>query len=131
MNSLRIATQQQRKNFRPGEEINGAAGWNLEAKPKSAEVRLFWYTEGKGTRDLEVVATEKLDAPGQNDERPFHFTAPEAPNSFSGKLISVIWAVELVLEPGGQAERVQITISPTGEEILLSGAGQEKHAACA
>jgi len=47
MNSLRIATQSGRKNFRPGEELSGAAGWAVENTPKSAEVRLFWYTAGK------------------------------------------------------------------------------------
>jgi hypothetical protein len=98
----------------------------LDAKPKSAEVRLFWYTEGKGTRDLEVVATQELDAPNQNDERPFRFAAPEAPYSFSGKLISLIWALELVTEPGGQAERLQVAVSPTGEEIMLTETGKEK-----
>ena len=119
MSSLRIATQLQRKNFRPGEEISGAVGWTLDEQPKSAEVRLFWYTAGKGTRDVGVVATQKLEAPKSNDERSFHFTLPEAPYSFSGTLISLIWAVELVVDPGGLSERIEIMVSPTGEEILL------------
>ena|SRR2546425_1294183 len=119
MSSLRIATQLQRKNFCPGEEVGGAVGWTLDEQPKSAEVRLLWYTAGKGTRDVGVVATQKLEAPKSNDERSFHFTLPEAPYSFSGKLISLIWAIELVLDPGGLSERVEITVSQSGEEILL------------
>ena len=119
MSSLRIATQVQRKTFRPGEEVSGAVGWTLDKQPKSAEVRLFWYTAGKGTRDVGVVATRKLEAPKPNDERAFSFKLPEAPYSFSGSLISLIWAIELVVEPGGLSERVEITVSPTGEEILL------------
>ena len=119
MNSLRIATQSGRKNFRPGEELSGAVGWAVENTPKSAEVRLFWYTAGKGTRDIGVVATQTFDTPKQNDERSFHFTFPQAPYTFSGALISLIWAVELLVEPGGLSERIEITVSPTGEEILL------------
>lgn len=119
MSALRIATQLQRKNFRPGEEVSGAVGWTLDKQPKAAEVRLFWYTAGKGTRDIGVVATQQLEAPKSDDERSFHFTLSEAPYSFSGALISVIWAIELVVDPGGLSERVEITVSPTGEELVL------------
>jgi len=119
MSSLRIATQLQRKSFRPGEEVSGAIGWTLDKQPKSAEVRLFWYTAGKGTRDVGVVATQKLEAPQANDERSFSFRLPESPYSFSGTLISLIWAIELVVDPGGLSERLEITVSPTGEEIVL------------
>ena len=131
MNSLRIATQQQRKSFRPGDQVCGAAGWELEEQPKAAEVRLFWYTAGNGTRDAQVVAQQAFEAPKSNDERSFQFTLPEAPYSFSGKLISLIWAVELVIQPGDQAERVEITVSPTGEEMVLSESGNEAPASAA
>jgi hypothetical protein len=124
MNSLRIATQGNRTAFRPGETISGAAGWSLGAKPRSAEVRLFWFTEGKGTRDLEIVDTIAFAGPGESEERAFSFTLPQAPYSFSGRLISLIWAVELVIEPGEQAERIQIKVSPTGEEVLLANMGK-------
>jgi len=124
MSSLRIATQQQKTSFLPGEEVQGAVSWSLEKQPKSAEVRLFWYTEGKGTRDLAIVAQESFAQPKQNDERAFRFSLPEAPYSFSGKLISLIWAVELVIEPGDHAERVQIIVSPTGKEAVLSDIGK-------
>ena len=120
MNSLRISTQEQRTSFRPGEELKGEARWTLDVKAKSAEVRLFWYTEGKGTRDLQVVDTIIFQTPKENDERSFTFNLPEAPYSFSGKLISLIWAIELVIEPGDLAQRLEIIVSPTGEEILLS-----------
>lgn len=117
---VRIAIQQQQTHFTPGEQLSGAVGWNLDKAPKTAEVRLFWYTEGKGTRDVGVVDSITFQSPGQNDERAFSFTLPAAPYSFSGKLISLIWAVELILEPGAHAERIQFTLSPTGEEILIT-----------
>lgn len=119
MNSLTITTQQQGSSFRPGEQLNGTVSWKIEAQPKSAQVRLFWYTGGKGTRDVEIVDSIIFQTPKESDERSFSFKLPDAPYSFSGKLISLIWAIELILEPGGHAERLQIIVSPTGEEILL------------
>ena len=125
MNSLRVATQQQKTSFTPGEEVTGAVSWSLDREPKSAVVRLFWYTEGKGTRDVGVVAEEQISTPRQKDERSFRFTLPAAPYTFSGKLISLLWAIELVIEPGDLSERLPIVVSPTGEEILLSGTGKQ------
>jgi len=124
MNSLHITTQGNRTAFRPGEAISGAAGWSLGAKPRSAEVRFFWFTEGKGTRDLQIVDTIVFAGPSESEERAFSFTLLQAPYSFSGRLISLIWALELVIEPGEQAERIQITMSPTGKEVLLSDLGE-------
>jgi hypothetical protein len=125
MNSLRVGTQQQKTSFIPGEEIIGAVSWSVERQPKSAEVRLFWYTEGKGTRDVGVVNQQAFFDPKQNDERPFRFTLPAAPYTFSGKLISLLWAIELVIEPGDLSERLAIVVSPTGQEILLSEIGKQ------
>ena len=44
---------------------------------------------------------------------------PESPYSFSGKLVSLLWALELVAEPSGDTERKDISITPTGTEISL------------
>jgi hypothetical protein len=44
---------------------------------------------------------------------------PEGPYSFSGKLISLIWALELACSPGSETVRREITVSPTGHEIVL------------
>jgi hypothetical protein len=125
MNSLRIATQHQKASFIPGEEVSGAVSWSIDRNPKSAEVRLFWYTEGKGTQDVVVVAQQSFMALKQNDERPFQFTLPAAPYTFSGKLISLVWALELVMEPGDLSERLPIIVSPTGQEISLSEIGKQ------
>ncbi len=38
--------------------------------------------------------------------------APRSPYSFSGKLISLIWALELVALPGREAARTEITLAP-------------------
>lgn len=105
-----IALKLDRNSFKPGEMLEGEAPGGA-----GLEVRLFWYTEGKGTQDLEVVATQTLDAAGR-----FRLKLPAAPYSFSGKLISLIWAVEVVGHSDG-APREELLVSPDGAEILLGG----------
>ncbi len=104
--------------FAPGETIDGNISWHGFQDVGTAEVRLFWQTQGKGSRDVGVVAVETLDLPGPAEQRSFSFIAPSAPPSFSGQLISLIWGVELVLEPGGSASQ-DIVIAPRGKEIPL------------
>ena len=109
--------------FRPGEALSGTASWSLDAPPRGMEVRLFWYTEGKGTQDVGLVDTVRFEGPMPSDRRDFQFVLPLQPYSFSGRLISLRWAVEVVAEPGSDAQRLDLTVSPTGEEILLGDAG--------
>jgi hypothetical protein len=82
-------------------------------------VRLYWRTQGKGTVDLEIVRSVKFQGVGQSDRRPFAIELPPGPYSVSGKLISILWGVELVAEPKGDSDNVEILISPTGEELRL------------
>jgi len=99
--------------------VRGRALWILDEPPKAVEVRLFWYTEGKGTQDVELIDSVRFDAPPQRDQKDFRFTLPDEPYSFSGKLISLIWALELVVLPSDETERIPITVSPTGCEVVL------------
>ena len=52
MNELKILMRDERRNFRPGETVEGVAGWRLDKPPKMVELRLFWFTRGKGTEDV-------------------------------------------------------------------------------
>ncbi len=105
--------------FRPGETFSGSASWSLDAQPEAVEVRLFWYTEGRGTQDVGLVEKVRFEAPLPSERRDFQFVLPDGPYSFSGELVSVRWAVEVVAEPSGEAQRFDLTLSPTGQEILL------------
>lgn len=108
--------------FAPGDVIAGTVSWHLDGA-KSVELRLLWYTQGKGDQDSRLVSTVELANPGANEVRPFNIRLPQGPFSFSGKLISLVWALEAVAAPGSRAQRLEITVSPTGKEILLgSGA---------
>lgn len=118
MDDLKIATRNGQTAFRPGEELHGAAGWQLDRMPSAIEVRLFYYTRGRGSEEVVVVQQTRLDPPQPEGARPFQFTLPDAPYSFSGKLLSILWALELVVEPGGAAARFEFVLSPTGREIV-------------
>lgn len=120
-NELAVFIEGGRAEFRPGETLRVSALWALGAAPERLEARLFWYTRGKGTDDVGVVETRRIEGAEAAGERTVAFTLPGEPWSFSGKLISLIWAVELVAEPGGRVARVEFSMSPDGREILLHG----------
>ena len=120
MDKLNIETLEGKNSFAPGEMVQGTVQWNLGLdNPEAIELSLFWQTTGKGTRDVGVVETVKFDNPGSLGRKDFSFKLPTGPYSFSGKLISILWALEAVAWPGERTARRDITVSPTGEEIVL------------
>lgn len=120
-NELGLFIEDNRTAFKPGDTLALSVLWALPARPDSLEVRLFWYTRGKGTEDVEILATEKIACDDAAGEDRVRFTLPVAPWSFSGKLISLIWAAELIAEPGSRVARCEFVLSPTGQEVLLHG----------
>lgn len=120
-NELAVFIEGGRTEFRPGETLRVTVLWAQGAPPETLEARLFWYTRGKGTDDVGVVETRSIEGADAAGERALVFTLPGQPWSFSGKLISLLWAVELVAEPGGRVARAEFTLSPDGREILLHG----------
>lgn len=113
-------------SYRPGEVAQGTLRWELDSPPSRVEVRLFWYTRGKGTQDIEILQCVGWDHPSAAETREFELRLPDAPFSFSGKLISVLWAVEAVTEPPGEVARTEFAVSPSGAEILLPELPQEE-----
>jgi len=128
MSWIEIGLEGSRASFRPGEEVAGAVAWSVAeepgseataAAPERAVVRLAWFTRGKGDRDSGVAAEVELPEPAASDRRDFRLRLPEGPYSVSGKLVSVVWVVEAILEPGERAQHVEIVVSPTGREVRL------------
>jgi len=122
---IEIGLESGRTAYRPGEEVTGAVAWAIEEgePPASAEVRLVWFTRGEGDPSSELVAAAELPSPAALDRREFNLRLPEGPYSFTGKLITLVWAVEVVVEPGGRSERKEIVVSPTGRPVRLHGDG--------
>lgn len=114
-----IRTEFDNRAFVPGEALRGQVAWRVAETPRTVSLRLFCYTEGKGTQDVQIVETKEFDAPTSAEERAFEFSLPTGPYSFSGKLVSLLWALELVVGDNGPVERIEITLSPSAQEIDL------------
>jgi hypothetical protein len=119
MNHVELKIEDGRTQFEPGAQVVVVASWDLEEPPDSLEVRLLWKTEGKGTSDEDVVEQLPLDHPGQHDSVRLGIQVPYSPYSFSGKLVSLSWWLELTAEPSRISDRVQIVIAPGSREIDL------------
>lgn len=117
--SLTLRINQDPNTLVPGQVIDGVAGWRLDDAPKDAVLRLFWFTEGKGTCDVGVV--EELTLPHHLAELSgiFRFTIPAAPYSFCGQLITLKWAIELLVDKGDLVERLDLIVSPWVEQVSL------------
>jgi len=118
MSTLRVDVTGGRRGYKPGDTIGGRVTWQVDKDPQSAELRLFWYTSGKGTQDVGNVDAVTFETPQLNDERTFSFVLPRQPYSFSGKLISIVWALELIVEPGSNVARQEFVMSGTGSEVV-------------
>lgn len=120
IDSISIQLDQENNEFQPGTTISGKVIWTASAATKKVELRLFWFTEGLGTQDIELLEERRWDAQGQT-EQPFQFTLPLEPYSFSSKLTSLKWAIEAVTLSKENATAKEIfTLSPNGKEIILN-----------
>ena len=117
--SLTLTIDRAPANFRPGERLHGSVSWQHVEKIRSAAVRLFWTTSGKGTTDTAIVSAQDLDNPQSDDTRRFSFVLPAGPPGVSGSLITLSWGVELVIEPGEIATHCKFEFGPAGREIRL------------
>lgn len=119
MIELKIELTDERPAFEPTEQLAGNVRWDSEKASQRLELRLFWFTRGKGTEDAGIVATLKLEQPLGQESRSFSFQLPEAPYSFSGKLISLVWALELIAYPSKEVVRREFEMAPGKKEIKL------------
>jgi len=117
---LQIQIDGGRSDFAPLETIQGTLHWTLDAAPDAIELRLPWYTEGRGDRDIGLVRTLRIEAPGAVGSHAFELEAPSGPYSFSARLISLRWAVEAVADPGSRSARKELVMAPDAREVELS-----------
>jgi hypothetical protein len=117
--NIEIRLEGNQTEYKPGDRISGSAHWQLQEVAEAIELHLFYYTSGKGTQDVNVIETLAIASPPLSGSERFSWDLPKAPYSFSGKLISLIWAVEIVVLPGRDAASAEFHLTPTGKEILL------------
>ena len=114
MNSIHLTNRE----LRPGETVEGTVRWSLEKPPKDLELRIFWFTRGRGTEEAESVLILPLGGE-QSGERSFSHVLPGSPWSTDGKLISIIWGVELVEKWAGSLALEEFTVGPQRRAVVL------------
>ena len=117
--SLLLGLSQDPVTLVPSQTIDGTWGWQREDAPRKAMLRLFWYTEGRGTQDVGVVEEIELPADQASLQGTFRFNIPDVPYSFQGQLVTLKWAIELVLNKGREVERLDLVVSPWVEQVKL------------
>ncbi len=119
MKGMELSLNAPGAQYFPGEELRGTLDWELESDPARLEIALFWSTEGKGSGDSHTVATEVLESPGPRGRREFRFQLPEAPHSFQGRLISLIWGVEAICKKPKMQAFASFVMAPGGEALSV------------
>ena len=119
---LTLKTRNGQTRIEPGQTIEGRAGWKRDRAPSTAVVRLFWYTAGQGKRDVYIAEEERLRSRHASHEEGFVFEVPRWPCSFTGGLISLRWALELVVDGGEEVERIELQVTPWECETYLGTA---------
>ena len=121
MNKIELKLINEHNFFKPGSILKGNIIWNIDIIPQTITISLCYWTEGRGTEDAVSIAKEEVKITNPSGEQPFEFPIPNSPWSFSGKLISVNWAVAAEIRSKNLFTLIPITISPTAAEINLYG----------
>lgn len=99
------------KNLRPHDTVEGRVEWRLDQVPKDLELRLCWFTCGRGTEEAESVEVLPLGDTASG-ARDFSFVLPGEPWSFDGKLISLTWGLEVVAKRAGGLALEELVVAP-------------------
>ncbi|MCW1885083.1 hypothetical protein OKA04_10120 [Luteolibacter flavescens] len=116
MNSATITID--RRDLRPYESVSGQVRWELEKDPRELELRLCWFTRGRGTEESRTIQVLSL-GDTRRGERAFSFPLPAEPWSTNGTLIRITWALEVVARKVGALGVEEFTVSPQRREIVL------------
>ena len=110
------------KNVQPGTVLEGEILWDLETAPRTLRLRLGWWTSGKGDRDEHVVAEQEWPSPAAIGKESFALSIPVAAvPSFSGRLVSVEWGLQLSARGIRLDDVVEsVIVSPLLREIDIS-----------
>jgi hypothetical protein len=106
-----ITLSVERKDLRPFEPVTGRVEWRLDEPPKDLELRLCWFTRGRGTEESETVEALAL-GDAATGGRDFSFVLPGEPWSLDGPLIGIAWALEVVAKKQGGLALEELVVSP-------------------
>ena len=104
-------------NHQPFQALKGRVRLTAPSSAQSLELRVFWFTRGRGDEEAEILHRIELNPHQLLSD--FSWELPAAPYSFAGQLITLAWAVEVVDQDEQSLDLVPFLLSPTGEEIQL------------
>lgn len=104
---------------RPGRPVAGELKWDLPEEPKRLEVVLGWSTIGAGLPDTQIVERLVIDNPGPSGRDTFSFLLPPGPFSFTGKMVSLYWWLEVYATADEPSCRQELIVSSTGSPVEL------------
>ena len=104
-------------HHQPFQNIKGRVRLTAPSTAQSLELRIFWFTRGRGDEEAEIL--HRIDLSPQQMLSDFSWELPAAPYSFAGQLITLAWAVEVVDENEQSLDLVPFLLSPSGEELQL------------
>jgi hypothetical protein len=129
MTQPRLELKTEYDAFFPGTIAASRVVWDVgegNPPPIGIEARLVWSTSGKGDKDRKVIKNIRWEPNKPQGERQVNFQLPWGPYSFSGKLISLIWAIEVIMFPSKVSVRKEIVVGPNAEEVLLQPVSKSK-----
>ncbi|QJE96432.1 hypothetical protein [Luteolibacter luteus] len=107
-----------KKQLAPYQALEGSVSWQLDKEPGNLELRLFWFTRGRGDEESDIIETLSLGNQSTG-QRSFSFNLPGWPWSVDGALVSIVWAVELVEGRGAGLALEEFVMGPGGNGTRL------------
>lgn len=117
----------QRKDLRPYETVAGRVEWRLDTEPRDLELRLCWFTRGRGTEEAETIATLPLGDHAAG-AREFSFELPGGPWSVDGRLVGIGWALEVVARKQGGLALEEFVVAPERAPRVLGEVAEPRSA---
>ena len=97
-----------------GDRISGHVTYvtTEQTLPKTAKVELVWRTEGRGTKEHEIVRSLTLSPTefSTGSAIPFAFQTPyEGPITYNGSLLRIIWEIKTTVTlPGLRVKKDEL-----------------------
>ena len=90
--------------YEPLAEVVGTVSLTTDSSMECRHIwlRLIWFSEGRADEDVEKF--DELDIglgglrPGEPVRSDFRFALPPAPWSYAGTYVSIVWAIEVVID---------------------------------
>lgn len=98
-----------------GDRISGHLTYPDTPIPQQVTIQLYWYTEGRGTRDTGTVQTITLTPKEFDPGYPIGFSLDvpsDGPVTYNGSLLRILWEVRAVMKYPGWRPRKEKTAEP-------------------